>query len=83
MLRAWMSVPPTSPKIYYIVNVDRLDSIIASGGLLSDSEILKLNLHGTTIWMGAIKARRLKLPVTCYKDAMVGDFVPFYSVRDP
>ncbi|RUU50251.1 DUF4433 domain-containing protein, partial [Mesorhizobium sp. M2C.T.Ca.TU.009.01.2.1] len=32
-----MAKPP-NPKIYHIVNVDRLASIIKSGGLLSDSE---------------------------------------------
>lgn len=73
-----MSPPPASPKIYHIVNVDRLQSIIQHSRLLCDSEILKLQLPGTTIGMGSIKERRLKLPVTCYTNAMVGDFVPFY-----
>lgn len=73
-----MSPPPASPKIYHIANVDRLPSIVQHGRLLCDSEILKLQLPGTTIGMGSIKARRLRLPVTCYSNAMVGDFVPFY-----
>ncbi|MEX0407953.1 DUF4433 domain-containing protein [Aquibium sp. LZ166] len=73
-----MSPPPSAPKIYHIVNVDRLSSIIHHGRLLCDAEILKLQLPGTTIGMGSIKARRLKLPVACYANAMVGDFVPFY-----
>ncbi|TPO08890.1 DUF4433 domain-containing protein [Mesorhizobium sp. B1-1-5] len=73
-----MAKPPTNPKIYHIVNVDRLASITKSGGLLSDSEIIKLKLPGTTIGMGSIKARRLELPVKCYSNATVGDFVPFY-----
>jgi hypothetical protein len=73
-----MGKPPSHPKIYHIVNVDRLASIIATGGLLSDAEIMKLELPGTTIGMGTIKARRLILPVTCYTDAKVGEFVPFY-----
>lgn len=76
--KAPMAKPPTNPKIYHIVNVDRLASIIKSGGLLSDSEIIKLKLPGTTIGMGSIKARRLELPVKCYSNATVGDFVPFY-----
>src|SRR3954470_6040796 len=73
-----MTQPPVQPKIYHIVNVDRLPSIIAHGRLLCDSEIVKLQLPGTTIGMGSIKARRLHLPVTCYANAFVGDFVPFY-----
>lgn len=73
-----MTQPPVQPKIYHIVNVDRLPSIIAHGRLLCDSEIVKLQLPGTTIGMGSIKARRLQLPVKCYANAVVGDFVPFY-----
>ncbi|MBX3456325.1 DUF4433 domain-containing protein [Ferrovibrio sp.] len=60
------------------MNVDRLPSIIEHNKLLCDAEIVKLKLPGTTIGMGSIKARRLQLPVTCYSNAMVGDFVPFY-----
>jgi hypothetical protein len=73
-----MTQPPAHPKIYHIVNVDRLPSIIAHGRLLCDSEIIKHQLPGTTIGMGSIKARRLQLPVKCYANAAVGDFVPFY-----
>jgi hypothetical protein len=73
-----MTQPPAHPKIYHIVNVDRLASIIAHDKLLCDSEIVKLQLPGTTIGMGSIKERRLHLPVTCYSKAVVGDFVPFY-----
>lgn len=73
-----MGKPPTNPKIYHIVNVDRLASIIETGGLLSDSEIKELNLPGTTIGMNSIKERRLDLAVKCYSNATVGQFVPFY-----
>lgn len=73
-----MTQPPASPKIYHIVNVNRLPSIIAHAKLLCDAEIIKLQLPGTTIGMSSIKARRLQLPVTCYANAAVGDFVPFY-----
>lgn len=50
---------PTNPKIYHIVHVDRLASIIAAGGLLSDSQAAMQNVEGTTIGMGKIKQRRL------------------------
>ena len=33
--------PPAAPKIYHIVHVDRLPSIIAKGGLLCDAEIVQ------------------------------------------
>ncbi|MCS3731027.1 type II toxin-antitoxin system toxin DNA ADP-ribosyl transferase DarT [Bradyrhizobium betae] len=73
-----MTQSPPGAKIYHIVNVDRLPSIIAHNRLLCDSEIIKLALPGTTIGMGSIKERRLRLPVDCYANAFVGNFVPFY-----
>lgn len=73
-----MTAPPASPKIYHIVNVDRLPSIISSGQLFCDSTIVGMDAAGTTIGMGTIKARRFELPVKCYADAKVADFVPFY-----
>ena len=73
-----MTQSPPGTKIYHIVNVDRLPSIIAHNRLLCDSEIIKLALPGTTIGMGSIKERRLRLPVDCYANVFVGNFVPFY-----
>ena len=53
--------PPAAPKIYHIVHVDRLPSIIAEGGLLCDAEIVRRQAAGqtmgTTIGMGSIKKR--------------------------
>jgi hypothetical protein len=73
-----MTPPPVSPKIYHIVNVDRLPSIIASGALYCDSEVIRLNLPGTNIGMSDIKQSRLHRPVPCHAGTMVGNFVPFY-----
>lgn len=73
-----MTAPPADQKIYHIVNVDRLSSIIASGCLYCDSTIVSMNAAGTTIGMGTIKQRRFQLPVKCYNNAVVADFVPFY-----
>lgn len=42
-------ITPESPKIYHIVHVDRLNSIVASNGLWSDREIVKYSATGTTI----------------------------------
>lgn len=70
---------PAQPKIYHIVHVDRLEAIIAAGGLLSDAKIMELNASGTTIGMNSIKQRRLQeLTLASYPDLHVGDCVPFY-----
>jgi hypothetical protein len=73
-----MSPPPAAPKIYHIVHVDRLASIIRCGGLLSDSVMSQHTGHGTVIGMSDIKTRRLSLPVGCHPNSCVGDYVPFY-----
>lgn len=73
-----MPQPPAQPKIYHIVHVDRLASIVADGCLWSDTEVVRRGQGGTTIGMGGIKARRLELPVECHPGDHVGDFVPFY-----
>ena len=73
-----MPPPPAQPKIYHIVHVDRLASIIADGCLWSDAEVVKRGQPGTTIGMSGIKVRRLALPVECHPGDYVGEFVPFY-----
>ena len=73
-----MPQPPAEPKIYHIVHVDRLASIVADGCLWSDAEVGGRGQGGTTIGMDGIKARRLGLPVECHPGDHVGDFVPFY-----
>jgi hypothetical protein len=69
---------PDNPKIYHIVHMDRLTSIAGDGFLWSDKEILSRQIGGTTIGMGNIKTRRLSLPVKCYPETNVGEYVPFY-----
>jgi ssDNA thymidine ADP-ribosyltransferase, DarT len=69
---------PDRPKIYHIVHMDRLESIASDGFLWSDKEILSRTVGGTTIGMGKIKERRLRLPVKCHPQTTVGEFVPFY-----
>jgi hypothetical protein len=73
-----MSEPPVRPKIYHIVHVDRLPSIVADGCLWSDAEVAKRASSGTSIGMGTIKARRLTLSVHCHPGDHVGEYVPFY-----
>ena len=72
---------PDHPKIYHIVHVDRLPSIIASEGLLSDSVMRSSAANvpaDTNIGLDHIKRRRLSQVLPCYSDLCVGDCVPFY-----
>ncbi len=70
---------PAQPKIYHIVHVDRLASILASNGLLCDAQIIAQNAAGTTIGMNTIKRRRLtELTLDCHPNLYVGQCVPFY-----
>jgi ssDNA thymidine ADP-ribosyltransferase, DarT len=50
---------PAAPKLYHIVHVDRLPSVIADGFLWSDAEIARRARPGTVIGMNSIKRRRL------------------------
>ena len=69
---------PDRPKIYHIVHVDRLPSIISAGHLWCDAEIGRRNSPGTTIGMNSIKQRRLRLQLRSHPGLNVGDCVPFY-----
>ena len=68
---------PDKPKIYHIVHVDNLASIVSEGGLLPDS-VMAQRQGGAEIGMGSIKQRRLTLPVDCHAGTFVGEYVPFY-----
>ena len=69
---------PNDPKIYHIVHVDRLASIIASG-LWCDAEVVRRSPSGTTIGMSSIKQRRLtELTLASHPGLYVGQCVPFY-----
>jgi hypothetical protein len=69
---------PSQPKIYHIVHIDRLASIIADGCLWCDAEIHRRNPPGTAIGMENIKERRLRKTLASYPQLHVGDCVPFY-----
>ena len=69
---------PASPKIYHIVHVSRLASIIEDGGLLCDAEVIRQRKPGEVIGMSSIKQRRLTRLLNSYEDLHVGDCVPFY-----
>ena len=74
---------PANPKIYHIVHVDRLPSIVSDGFLRCDAEIVERHAAnprpGTMIGMNSIKQRRLTaLMLTSHPDLYVGQCVPFY-----
>ncbi len=70
---------PAQPKIYHIVHVDRLASIVADGFLWSDGVMVQRQGVGTTIGMSNIKARRLnQLNLSCHPNLRVGHCTPFY-----
>ena len=70
--------PPAHPKIYHIVHVDRLASIVKDGYLWCDKEVGERASGGTAIGMEKIKRRRKENLLSSYPDLHVGDCVPFY-----
>ena len=70
---------PADPKIYHIIHVDRLRSVVKTRGLLSDAQVASRKPAGTTIGMKDIKKRRLReLRLNSHPGVFVGDCVPFY-----
>ncbi|MEI6309101.1 MAG: DUF4433 domain-containing protein [bacterium] len=70
---------PVEPKIYHIVHIDRLPSIVVDGRLWCDAEIASRSSPGTAIGMHGIKERRLtELTLASHPELHVGDCVPFY-----
>ena len=72
-----MSIP-LNPKIYHIVHVDRLPSIIENGQLWCDAEMVQRGETGTAIGMDKIKQRRLTKTLNSHPNLHVGNCVPFY-----
>lgn len=68
---------PDRPRIYHIVHVDNLASIVADGCLWPDAVMIKRQ-GAAVIGNNEIKADRLVLPVECHVGTCVGDYVPFY-----
>lgn len=69
---------PAHPKIYHIVHVDNLPSIVGDGWIWSDAEMRQRN-PAVMIGMNGIKARRLnELRLTSHPDLFIGACTPFY-----
>lgn len=74
-----MTMPvPEEPKIYHIVHIDRLASIVADDCLWCDAKMATKPARGTTIGMNLIKQRRLTNALSSHAGLCVGDCVPFY-----
>ena len=69
---------PADLKIYHIVHIDRLPTIIADDCLWCDAETNQHSTSGTTIGMDSIKERRLTNTLNSHTTLHVGDCVPFY-----
>ena len=70
---------PAKPKIYHILHMDRLASVIKDDFLWSDAGVQRRGSAGTEIGLSSIKRRRLdKLKLQSHPDLHVGDCVPFY-----
>jgi len=69
---------PDDPRIYHIVHVDRLASIVADDCLWCDAKMTTKQPRGTTIGMNRIKERRRTNAMRSHSGLCVGDCVPFY-----
>lgn len=63
--------------IFHITHLDNLASIVAAGGLWSDSERIAQNIGVQNIGNLRIKNRRLTRVVSVAAGGMLGDYVPF------
>ncbi len=78
-----MTAAPDPVRVYHITHVDNLPSIVADGHLWSDAEMIVRGGPDTAVGMSSIKQRRLTLPVKCFPDTTVGQYVPFYFCPRP
>ncbi len=69
---------PANPKIYHIVHIDKLASIVADGHIWCDKEMAQNPRAGTIIGMRAIKQHRMTNALESHVDLTVGQCVPFY-----
>ena len=69
---------PDEPKIYHIVHINRLASIVADDYLWCDARMTTKAPSGTSIGMNRIKHWRRKNVLNSHPNVHVGDCVPFY-----
>lgn len=69
---------PQDIKIYHIIHIDRLRSILEDGFLYSDFKMQSHIPAGSIIGIQKIKQRRLENSLSSFPDLTVGQCVPFY-----
>ena len=70
---------PDQPRIYHILHVDRLPTVVSADRLWCDAEVIRREIGGATIGMTDIKRRRLEeLTLASHPGLHVGACVPFY-----
>ena len=69
---------PEHPKIYYIMHVNQLESIVRERCIWSHSEVVERKLAVTNIGIEHLKQRRSELPLQSHDGLYVGMCVPFY-----
>jgi len=70
--------------IFHITDIDNLDRIVGSGGLLSKSRIDQRNISYKNIAYDGLQDRRSTILVPCKLDGVLHDYVPFYfAPRSP
>lgn len=73
-----LNAPPEQVKLFHIVHVSRLASILRDGHLYCDSLMADREECGATIGMSTIKLRRQRNYLTSHKNLTVSECVPFY-----
>ncbi len=73
-----MPTDEQSIKIYHIVHIDKLKSILDSGFLFCDADIMQRPQNGSMIGIQNIKDRRLSNKLSSVNNLTVGQCVPFY-----
>lgn len=69
---------PNSIKLFHILHIDKLDSILSDSAIFSDSYIRSAESKGTSIGILKIKDVWLSKKLSTYPDLAVGDCTPFY-----
>ena len=69
---------PANPKIYHIVHVDRLASIVNDEYIWCDAEVIRRGSAGTNIGFSKLKTRRLARSLDSIPGLTGGSCVPFY-----
>ncbi|MDQ2806122.1 MAG: DUF4433 domain-containing protein [Chloroflexota bacterium] len=74
---------PSTVWLYHITAVDNLPSVLAQGGLLSNTSLQNTEVVPRSIAHATIQARREQLVVPCGPGGSIHDYVPFFLAPRP